>query len=104
VFTLTDDAELLAIARSSGKVRWLKQLMRYENEEKRKNPVFWVGPVLAGNRLWIANSRGELAFADPSSGEMTQFAELGAPVSLAPVVAGQTLYVLDDSGRITAFR
>ena len=104
VFTLTDDAELLAIARSSGKVRWLKQLMRYENEKKRKNPVFWVGPVLAGNRLWIANSRGELAFADPSSGEMTQFAELGAPVSLAPVVAGQTLYVLDDSGRITAFR
>ena len=45
-----------------------------------------------------------LAFADPASGEVTQFAELGAPVSLAPVVAGQTLYVLDDSGRITAFR
>ncbi len=104
VFTLTDDAELLAIARSSGKVRWLKQLMRYENEKKRKNPVFWVGPVLAGNRLWVANSRGELASADPASGEVTQFAELGAPVSLAPVVAGQTLYVLDDSGRITAFR
>jgi outer membrane protein assembly factor BamB len=104
VFTLTDDAELLAIARSSGKVRWLKQLMRYRNEEKRKDPVFWVGPVLAGNRLWIANSRGELAFADPATGEVTQFADLGAPVSLAPVVASQTLYVLDDSGRITAFR
>lgn len=104
VFTLTDDAELLAIARSSGKVRWLKQLMRYKNEKKKKKPVFWVGPVLAGNRLWVANSRGELAFADPASGELTQFAELGASVSLAPVVASQTLYVLDDSGRITAFR
>jgi outer membrane protein assembly factor BamB len=104
VFTLTDDAQLLAIARTSGKVRWLTQMMRYENEKKRKNPVFWVGPVLAGNRLWVANSRGELAFADPASGEVTQFAELGASVSLAPVVAGQTLYVLDDSGRITAFR
>ncbi len=104
VFTLTDDAELLAIARTSGKVRWLKQLMRYENEKKKSDPVFWVGPVLAGNRLWVANSRGELAYADPASGEVTQFAELGAPVSLAPVVAGQTLYVLDDSGRITAFR
>ncbi len=104
VFTLTDDAELLAIARSTGKVRWLNQLMRYKNEKKRKNPVFWVGPVLAGNRLWVANSRGELAYADPSSGELTSFADLGAPVSLAPVVAGQTLYVLDDSGRISAFR
>ncbi|MCB2062736.1 MAG: PQQ-binding-like beta-propeller repeat protein [Novosphingobium sp.] len=104
VFTLTDDSELLAIARSSGKVRWLKQLMRYKNEKKRKNPVFWVGPVLAGNRLWVANSRGELAWADPASGELTQFAQLGSSVSLAPVVAGQTLYVLDDSGRISAFR
>jgi outer membrane protein assembly factor BamB len=104
VFTLTDDAELLAIARSSGKVRWLKQLMRYKNEEKRKKPVFWVGPVLAGNRLWIANSRGELAWADPATGEVTQFAKLDAPVSLAPVVAGQTLYVLDDGGKISAFR
>jgi len=104
VFTLTDDSELLAIARSSGKVRWLKQLMRYKNEKKRKNPVFWVGPVLAGNRLWVANSRGELAWADPASGELTQFTNLGSSVSLAPVVAGQTLYVLDDSGRISAFR
>ncbi|MCB2047072.1 MAG: PQQ-binding-like beta-propeller repeat protein [Novosphingobium sp.] len=104
VFTLTDDAELLAIARSSGKVRWLNQLMRYRNEKKRKSPVFWVGPVLAGNRLWIANSRGELAYADPSTGQVTQYTDLGAPVSLSPVVAGQTLYVLDDSGRISAFR
>ena len=104
VFTLTDDAELLAIARSSGKVRWLKQLMRYRNEKKRKNPVFWVGPVLAGNRLWVANSRGELSWANPASGELTQFTDLGSSVSLAPVVADRTLYVLDDSGRISAFR
>ncbi|MEZ5742925.1 MAG: PQQ-binding-like beta-propeller repeat protein [Sphingomonadaceae bacterium] len=104
VFTLTDDAQLLAIARSSGKVKWLNQLMRYRKEKKRKDPVFWVGPTLAGNHLWLANSRGELAHADPLSGNLTQFAKLGDPVSLAPVVANQTLYVLDDGGRITAYR
>ena len=104
VFTLTDHAQLLAIARSTGKVRWLNQLARYRNEEKRKNPIFWVGPVLAGNRLWIANSRGELSYADPAEGTMTPYGELGQPISLAPVVANQTLYVLDDSGRITAYR
>jgi outer membrane protein assembly factor BamB len=104
VFTLTDDAQLLAIARSSGKVRWLKQLQQYRNPEKRKDLVFWVGPVLAGNRLWIANSRGEVGYADPATGEVTEFTELGSAVSLAPVVASQTLYVLDDSGRISAFR
>ena len=104
VFTLTDRAQLLAIARGTGKVRWLNQLTRYRNEEKRKGPVFWVGPVLAGNRLWIANSEGQLAYADPAEGTMTPYGDLDHPVSLAPVVANQTLYVLDDSGRITAYR
>ncbi|MEY4952824.1 MAG: hypothetical protein RL299_1248, partial [Pseudomonadota bacterium] len=32
------------------------------------------------------------------------FMDLGTPVTQAPVVAGSTLYVLDESGRITAFR
>lgn len=104
VFTLTDHAQLLAISRGTGKVRWLNQLMRYRNEKKRKGAVFWVGPVLAGNRLWVANTEGELAYADPSEGTLTQYAKLKGPVSLAPVVANQTLYVLDDSGQITAYR
>jgi outer membrane protein assembly factor BamB len=104
VFTLTDDAKLLCIARSTGKVRWLTQLMRYENENKRKNPVFWTGPVLAGNRLWIANSRGEVFAAAVADGVPTEFTKLGDSVSLAPVVANGVLYILDDGGKITAFK
>jgi outer membrane protein assembly factor BamB len=104
VFTLTDDAKLLCIARSTGKVRWLAQLDRYKNEEKRKNPIFWTGPVLAGNRLWIANSEGLLASANVADGSITKLADLGNSISLAPVVAGGMLYVLDDGGRISAFR
>lgn len=104
VFTLDDHAEILAIARSTGKVRWLTQLARYDNPKKRKGPIFWVGPVLAGGKLWIGNSDGMVATVDPASGTMAQFTELKAPLSLAPVVANQTLYILDDSGRITAYR
>ena len=33
IFTLTDDARLLAIARSTGRVRWMTQLQRYRDEE-----------------------------------------------------------------------
>jgi len=104
VFTLDDHAEILAIARNTGKVRWLTQLARYQNAKKRKGPIFWVGPVLAGGKLWVGNSRGELGTVDPATGTLTPFVELKDPISLAPVVANQTLYVLDDSGRITAFR
>lgn len=104
IFTLTDDARLLCIARSTGKVRWVTQLMRFKNEKKKKNPVFWTGPVLAGNRLWIANTEGLVASASVADGSIRDQAELSEGVSLAPVVANNTLYVLDDGGRITAFR
>ena len=91
VFTLTDDARLLCIARTSGKVRWMTQLKRWDKPKKRTGPVFWTGPVLAGNRLWIANSDGKLMPADVSDGSVTEFTRLGESVSLAPVVAGGML-------------
>ena len=104
IFTLTDDARLLAIARSTGRVRWLTQLPRYRDEEDRKGEIFWVGPVLAGNSLWLANSEGDMWRVSTGEGSASSFVDLKQQVSLAPVVANNTLYVLDDSGRITAFR
>lgn len=104
IFTLTDDGKLLCIQRATGKVRWLTQLARYENEEKKKNPIFWTGPVLAGNRLWFANSIGQVYSAGIEDGAPVSFADLKKPVTLAPIVAGGTLYILDDSGKVSAFR
>jgi outer membrane protein assembly factor BamB len=104
IFVITDEAKLLCIARSSGKVRWVTQLQRYRNEEKKSNPVYWSGPTLAGSRLWMANSRGEVWSAAATDGSQTMFTRLGDPITLSPVVANRTLYILDDSGRITAYR
>ncbi len=104
IFTLTDDARLLAIARSTGRVRWVTQLQRYRDEEDRKDEIFWTGPVLAGNQLWVASSRGQLYKVSTGEGSAQQYADLDNPVSLPPIVADGMLYVLDDSGRISAFR
>ena len=56
IFTLTDDARLLAIARSTGRVRWVTQLERYRNPENRSDPVFWTGPELAIHSLLLAST------------------------------------------------
>ena len=104
VFVLTDEAKLLCVARSSGKIRWIAKLQRYDNEEKKKGSISWYGPVLAGGRLMTVNSRGELWAITPGEGAATQVVDLKSPVSLAPVVANNTLYILDDGGRISAFR
>ncbi len=104
IFTLTDDSRLLAIARSTGRVKWITQLPRWRNPEKRDNPIFWTGPVLANNRLWIASSRGVVQSVDAATGEVADFTELDSGVSQPPIVANGTLYILEDSGRITAWR
>jgi len=104
IFTLTDDARMLAISRSSGRVRWITQLQQFRDPEDREGPIFWTGPVLAGGNLWVASSRGEVWKVSAGEGSAQMFADIDEPVSLPPVVADGTLYLLDDSGTIHAWR
>ncbi|WP_347303387.1 PQQ-binding-like beta-propeller repeat protein [Croceibacterium sp. TMG7-5b_MA50] len=104
IFTLTDDSRLLAIAKATGRVKWITQLQRWRDAEDREGPVFWTGPVAAGGKLWIASSRGSVQSVDPATGAATPFTDLDEAVNHAPTVAGGMLYIMDESGRITAFR
>ena len=119
VFVVTDRAQLLAIARASGRIRWIAQLPAYRRpprdrdpdprtgEQRRRpgeGPIFWRGPVLAGNRLVLTSSEGQIAFVSPVDGTVLNTVDTRSALTLGPVVAGNTLYILDDSGRITAWR
>ncbi len=85
-------------------MKWVTQLQHYKNPKKHENPVFWTGPVLANNKLWIANTLGQIYSADVTTGTPTLFTDLKSPISLPPIVANQTLYILSNDGKITAFR
>jgi len=119
VFVVTDRAQLLAIARSSGRIRWVSQLPAFRREERRGepnrrtgvvrvrpgvDPIYWRGPVLAGNRLVLTGSNGDIIFANPVDGAVVQTVRLGTAMSLPPIVSNNTLLILDDEGRLTAWR
>jgi outer membrane protein assembly factor BamB len=104
LFVVDDEARLLCIARATGKVRWISQLPHFKSEKKKKNAISWTGPILAGNRLIVASSDGRLANIDPSNGALQSVTNAGGPVFLPPVVANNSLYILDNSGRLTAWR
>jgi outer membrane protein assembly factor BamB len=104
LFAVTDEAKLLCIARASGKIRWITQLPRWKDEEDKKGPVTWTGPVLAGGRLLLASSRGQLANVRVEDGALGTSVKLGEAVYLPPVVADNMLFILDNSGRISAWR
>ena len=104
LFVVTDDARLMAIARNSGKVRWITQLPRWRDEEDKKGPISWSGPVLAGGRLLLVNNLGRLGNVAVADGRLGTSVNVGAPVFLQPVVAQNTLFILDDEGRLSAWR
>ena len=85
-------------------MRWISQLRAYKNEEKKSDAYNWFGPVLAGDRLWLTNSRGELVSVSAADGSVQATVKAGERFSLPPVVANQTMYLLGGDGRITAYR
>jgi outer membrane protein assembly factor BamB len=104
LFVVTDEAKLLCIARATGKVRWSTALQRYRKEKSKNGPVSWSGPVLAGDRLILASSEGQMVSVGAGDGKVQSTTKVGAPVFLSPVVANSTLYILDNSGKLAAFR
>lgn len=104
VFVVTDDAKLLCVARATGKIRWISQLGRWRKVKKKTGVIRWTGPVLAGNRLVLVSTHGDLVYVDPRTGSVQSTIELDRAMSLSPVVANNTLYILADDGKLTAFR
>lgn len=104
IYVVTDDAKLLCIARATGKLRWISQLERWRDEKDRKGPINWTGPILAGGKLILVNTRGDMIHASPTDGSVQQTIKVGAPLHLSPIVANNILYLLDDSGKISAWR
>ena len=104
LFVVTDDARLICLSGSSGKARWIAQLPRFRNLKKRSGPIIWFGPVLAGNRLVLTNSRGEIVYANPSDGAVTTTVKGKDAFALGPVVANSVMYTVDQKGRLTAWR
>jgi len=104
VFVLSNENQLICVTRRDGRVRWLVQLDRWKDTEKKKDPILWVGPVLIGDKLVTAGSDERLITISPQDGTILNTIELGDPVSIPPVVANGTLFVLTDAGDLRAFR
>lgn len=103
LFVVTVDGDLVALSRDDGAVIWTAPLSRYENEEKKKRPITWSGPVLAGGSLILTSSRGGLVMADPQDGTITNRIDAKEGGTIPPVVAGGRVFVIDGEGRLNAY-
>jgi outer membrane protein assembly factor BamB len=104
LYAISVDSEAVCVDTRSGRIIWVTQLPRYENEEEKESRIVWAGPALASDRLILLNSREEAFSLSPYSGEVIGKIELDAPASLTPVFANATMYVVDDNGDLSAYR
>ncbi|MCD8498267.1 MAG: PQQ-binding-like beta-propeller repeat protein [Alphaproteobacteria bacterium] len=104
VFVLSENNELIALSRDNGAIKWVTSLGSYRDPESRSGAIRWTGPVLASNRLIAVSTDGRLAELNPETGELISETKLHRPVTIQPVVAGNTLYLLGTDGTLMAYR
>jgi outer membrane protein assembly factor BamB len=104
VYVLSNEAELICLTRRDGRVKWVQGLPRYENPEKKRRPLQWTGPLLAGDRLVVLASNGEVLSLSPYTGEALGRVELPDGTYIPPVLANQTLYALTSDADLIAIR
>ncbi len=104
VFVVTTAAEVVALTRTDGRIRWVRPLPRFADEADQEDPIRWAGPVLAGDRLLLTNNQGKLAALSPYTGEMLGAVDIPGAATLPPIVVGNSLYVLTEDGRLAAYR
>jgi outer membrane protein assembly factor BamB len=104
IFMVTVDSELVCLTRRDGRIRWVSQLQQFRNEKEKRGRIVWTGPVLAGSKLFVANSEGDGLIVSPLTGETESKIRLPGPVFVPPIVASQTTYLLTDGGDLVALR
>lgn len=104
LFVQSSDQSLAAVSADDGRVRWVQNLPRWDNPAKKRDPLYWSGPLLANGKLILAGTSEIAASVDPVTGRVLGTQKLSGPVSIAPVAAAGSMLILCDDGTLQAFR
>lgn len=104
IYLVSSQSEVIAIARRSGRVKWIVQLPAFKNEEEREDPIHWSGPVLVSDRLILNGSNGQAIAISPYTGELLGRILLPGGSFIPPIVADGTIYFLTDDAQLLAYK
>ena len=105
VFVVTLDGRLYAIRRNDGAVRWIAELpgaLPIGSLVAEDVPRY-VGPVAAAGKVIVVSEDGDILMFNADTGKLEDNAEVGGRVVTAPQLAAGMIFVLDNSGKLTAF-
>ena len=96
VYISTADGDVVALKRISGVEMWRQKGLAHRGLS---------APVVTDDAIAVADFKGFVHWLDKKTGDFAGRAEAGSDrVSNPPVVAGDRVLVINDQGRITAFK
>ncbi|MAV87928.1 MAG: pyrrolo-quinoline quinone [Rhodospirillaceae bacterium] len=104
IFILSNNNELVAFERATGRIHWTNTLPKWRKPVDRSGRIIWTGPLLASDRLIVANSIGEALSISPYNGKILGKIKLPDAITISPIIAKNTLFFLSDDAELTAFR
>lgn len=106
LFFVSERNQLIRLNAATGEQVWSRDLPLFKRDRirRRKSVFLHHGPVLAGGRLVIASDDGNVREFNPVDGALLRTFELPDGIASNPIVAGRTLYLISENGRLLALR
>lgn len=99
IFVFHNGAELVCMNRFDGAVHWRTKL----NSESEK-PANWYGLTLTKNHILTLSPDGKLSFVSVKSGKIEQSVMVSGNITVNPIIANSTLYILSGDGTLSAHK
>ena len=105
VFLVTDEFKLKRLDAATGAEVWSVELPGYIKKGKRRRTAHvHYGPVLAGNRLIVAGSDGDIRSFNASTGAALGSVKIAGGAASQPAIVNGVMYILSGNGQIQAFK
>lgn len=98
LFVISNDNKLLAVGKKTGGIKWISQLPNFKKEKKPETKFIYNGVVMAGDKLLVSRTDGELLLLSPIDGTLEKTFSVGKRIYHAPVIVGGKIY-LHNMGR-----
>jgi outer membrane protein assembly factor BamB len=106
VYAVDLSGRVACISRESGQVYWIHELDPDSSvtKPKKRQRLYWSSPVLASNRLIVADNFGDAVALDPKKGTVIEKLKLGSDDLIGPIAVDGMVYFVTDKAELVAIR
>ena len=106
LFVLTTNSHIVALRKADGAVRWHTDLPGSAELGRisATDVTRYVGPIVASGQVHVISASGRMYSFNADTGAQVTTTSVGGAMNVDPVIAQNTLVVLNRNGRLQAYR